>query len=320
MVVFTPKGHTENTKLMKKIPLNSNNGLSYTWMTVVSQLCFNSRDKVGVLVCWCWRLRREVPSADSSRIQSPRAQVAPAAERSQTPLWNRSWCTGILFSQHYRPQQQQHHLQSSPSEWERSSEAAFQKDSCKTLCFIYLLLHSESPTPSILFLPAPIATSLLLPNQAFCRFYQHPLNKSPTMDITRFPFIASSTLCSPNALDCKNEGRMGSLYDNLRFHMLGASWYLSAAKTDGASQEAHCETKAEPWAATNMCQDPGSSITDRCDITHREVKLTVAPCQLPPKECHFRVVLSRGSFHSFASFRHWAAHCRQDSKPLSQQF
>lgn len=116
------------------------------------------------------------------------------------------------------------------------------------------------------------------------------------MDIARFPFIASCTLSSPNALDCKNECKMGSLHDNPRFHMLGASWYLSAAKTDGVSQEPHCETKAEPWAATNMCQDPGNSITDRFDRTHREVILTVAPCQLPPKECHFRMVLSQGSF------------------------
>lgn len=168
--------------------------------------------------------------------------------------------------------------------------------------------------------PYAIATSSLLPNQALCRFYQHPLNTSPTMDITRFPFTASSTLCSSNALDCKNEGRMGSLHENLRFHMLGASWYLSAAKTDRASQEPHCETKAEPWAATNMGQDPGNSVIDRFDITHREGNLTVAPCQLPPKECHSRVLLSQGSFHSPASLSHWAAHCRHDSNPLSQQF
>lgn len=253
-VVFTPKGHTENTKLMKKIPLNSNDGLSYTWMTAVLQLwaAFNSRDKVGVSVCWCWRLCREVPSADSSRIQSPRAQSwPPAAERSQTPPWNRSWCTGILFSQRYRPQQQQHHLQSSPRSTPATSVGRLPSAG----------LWKPSSIHTLPSCPYAIATSSLLPNQALCRFYQHPLNKLPTMDIARFPFTASSTslqpkstLCSPNALDCKNKGRMGSLHDNLRFHMLGASWYLYAAKTHGASQEPHCETKAEPWAATTCAK------------------------------------------------------------------
>lgn len=238
-VVFIPKGHTENTRLMKKIPLNSNNGLSYTWKTAVLQLwaALSSRDKVGALVCWCWRLCREVPSTDSSRTQSPRAQGwPPAAERSQTPPWKRSWCTGILFSQRDRPQQQQHHLQSSASEWERTSKTAFRSTPANSVGHLPPVgLWKPNSIHTFPSCPYAIATSSLLPNQALCRFYQHPLNKPPTMDIARFPFIASSTLCSPNALDCKNEGRMGSLHDNLRFHMLGASWYLYTAKTDGAS-------------------------------------------------------------------------------------
>lgn len=86
-----------------------------------------------------------------------------------------------------------------------------------TLWVIYLLLGSESPAPTTLFIPALMPKLLLHFCQirlSACRFYQHFLNKSPTMDIARFPFIASSTLCSPNALGCKNEGRMGSLHDN----------------------------------------------------------------------------------------------------------
>lgn len=157
-VVFILKGHTENTKLMKKIPLNSNNSLSYTWMTVVLQLwtAFNSRDEVGVLVCFCWRLCKEVPPADSSRIQSPRAQgCAPAAERSQTPLWNRSWCTGILFSQHYRPQQQQYTCRAAPLS-ERGAARLLSEELLITLWVIYLLLGSESPAPATLFLPSPM--------------------------------------------------------------------------------------------------------------------------------------------------------------------
>lgn len=36
---------------MKKIPLNSNDGLSYTWMTAVLKLWTAFNSKVGVLVC-----------------------------------------------------------------------------------------------------------------------------------------------------------------------------------------------------------------------------------------------------------------------------
>lgn len=184
-----------------------------------------------------------------------------------------------------------------PSEWERSSKTAFRSTPANSGGHLpSVRLWKPNSIHTLPSCPYAVAVSSLLPNQALCRFYQHPLKESPTMDIASFLFMASSTLCSPNALDCKNECRMGSLRDNPRFHMLGASWYLSDAKTDGASQEPHCETKAEPWAATNMCQDPGNSIIDRFDRTHREVILTVAPCQLPPKECHFRMVLSQGSF------------------------
>lgn len=157
---------------------------------------------MGILVCWCWGLCREGPSADSSRIQSPRAQgCAPAAERSQTPLWNRSWFTGIFSSQHYRLQQQQYQRQRSPSEWEKSSKTAFRSTAANSVGHLAAIgLWKPSSSHTLPSCPYAIATLSLLPNQALCRFYQHPLNTSPTTDITRFPFTASSTLCSPDPL------------------------------------------------------------------------------------------------------------------------
>lgn len=108
---------------------------------------------MGILVCWCWRLCREVQPGDSNRTQSPRAQgCAPTAQRSQIPLWNRSWCT-FFFPSITDPSKSSTTCRAAPLS-ERGAARLLSETLLLTLWVIYLLLGSESPTPSTLFLPA----------------------------------------------------------------------------------------------------------------------------------------------------------------------
>lgn len=113
-----------------------------------------------------------------------------------------------------------------------------------TLWVIYLLTDSKSHSihtpPSCPY--AVAAASSLLPNQALSRFYHYPLNKSVSQRFPSLP-LAPSTAQIHLTVWMGAEWAPPLLRDNLRLHMLGASWYLSAAKRDGASQEPHCEPK-----------------------------------------------------------------------------
>ena len=135
-----------------------------------------------------------------------------------------------------------------PLKVREEQQNCFQKHSCQLCGVIYLLTGSEDHSIHTLpSCPYAVATSSsLLPYQALSRFYHHPLNKSVS------PWTSQhlpSLPVAPSAAQIHLTVRMGAewapplLRDNLRLDMLGASWYLSAARRDGASQEPHCEPK-----------------------------------------------------------------------------
>lgn len=186
-----------------------------------------------------------------------------------------------VFPPQHRLHQKQYHLHSSPPKWERSSRIAFRSTLANTVGQLPSNKLWKSLHPHTSFLPLCCCYFFITSAKpGSLQILSAPSQQiRVTLDIIVLPFIATSTICSPNPFDCKDGDRMSSTAPGWQSQVTHAgSKLVSLCSQKGWSKpRTTLWTKGVPWAAKGMCQDPGTSIIDRSDITCREVELMVAP-------------------------------------------